>query len=996
MPPDTPPADKSDKQQNAVKRILIADDRYENRYFLQALLEGNGYEIISAENGLEVLQILKTEKVDALISDILMPEMDGFQLCRTLKGDPELKNIPFIFYSASYTEQKDREFGLSLGANEYVSKPIEPQDFLLIIKNVLDQVEQEKTGVEGKELPDDLSYYTSYADTLGRKLQSKVVESEERKASARFNEEKYRIFLQNLQGIGYLLQVGIIQPLIFDGQVEEISGYHSKDFLAGTSQWETIVHPEDRQKYLSDKEPLGSEPAQKISEQYRIVHKNGDIRWVHEIASSFPGLEPDTLMIQGAIYDITLQIESKEQLRISEEHYRTLFETMIEGVVYLDEKGSVIDANPSAGRILGLTLEEIIGRTSLDPRWKAIHEDGSPFPGEDHPAMVTLRTGEKRSQIMGVYSPRDNIHRWIKVNAVPRFLPGKNASNQVYTTFEDITTEKEAHDHIKHLNRILKSLRMVNFLITGETKREILLNRICSSLTEDGGYSGIWIITDSDSGREKYQAISDNFIGDEFCDDISQEIITWMNAGDIPDQKIVTHSLELKRSDENVTPSQHRSGVMITRLSYEGIPSGMIGVCVPEAFINTPDEESLFLEIARDVGFALHHIHILHLEKSARTALSAREKQYRELVENISDTIFTLKPDGVISYVSPAISDISGQQVTHYIGKHFLDNIYPDDRNKVEHWFQTVLQNHTTPVEFRTWDDKNQIRYLRVKATPVRQNGDVIEVSGIISDITGWVEAEKIKESHTKEIQALLSLHQLAHETEADILSFALKAALDITQSAVGFIGFIGEKGLMVDFQIWSLEVMNTCAIKGSAPHHITSSSGLWSECINTKSPIIVNDYLNRLDNHGYPGGHIPIQRFLEVPILDGEEVTAIIAVANRIEPYSDSHAKALNTLGNKLWAIIHRKQSDREIKTALTQIAQNMEQLATLNDTIRNPLSVISVIADFLDEKNKKMTMEAVDMIDSVVSSLDKGWIQSEKVRNFLMKHYNFKDENF
>ncbi|MDD1728807.1 MAG: response regulator, partial [Methanospirillum sp.] len=598
MPPDNPPADKSDKQQIAIKKILIADDRYENRYLLQALLEGNGYQIVSAENGLEVLEILKTEWVDALISDILMPGMDGFQLCRTIKEDPELKKIPFIFYSASYTEQKDREFGLSLGADEYISKPIEPEDFIQIVNTVLDQAGQQITGSEGKKPPDDLSYYTSYADTLGRKLQSKVVESEERKASARFNEEKYRMFLQNLQGIGYLLQVGNSQPLIFDGQVEEISGYHSEDFLAGTPLWETIVHHADRQKYLSNKSALGSGTAQKLSEQYRVNHKNGDIRWVHEIASSFSGLEPDTLMIQGAIYDITLQIESKEQLRISEEHYRTLFETMIEGVVYLDENGAVIDANPSAGRILGLNIEEIQGKTCLNPRWKTVREDGSPLPEDERPAMVALRTGEKRSQIMGIYNPRDNLNRWIKVNAVPRFLPGSDAPNQVYTTFEDITKEKAAHDHIKHLNRILKSLRMVNFLITGETKREILLNRICSSLTGEDGYSGIWIIADSDSGREKYQAISDNIIGDEFRDNISQEIITsWMNVEDIPDQKIVTHSLELKKFNENVTPSQRRSGVMITRLSYEETLYGMIGVCVPEAFIETPDEESLFLEI---------------------------------------------------------------------------------------------------------------------------------------------------------------------------------------------------------------------------------------------------------------------------------------------------------------------------------------------------------------------------------------------------------------
>lgn len=65
-----------------------------------------------------------------IISDILMPVMGGFQFCRTLKKDPKIAQIPLIFYTTSYTEQKDRLFGFSLGADEYISKPIEPDDFI--------------------------------------------------------------------------------------------------------------------------------------------------------------------------------------------------------------------------------------------------------------------------------------------------------------------------------------------------------------------------------------------------------------------------------------------------------------------------------------------------------------------------------------------------------------------------------------------------------------------------------------------------------------------------------------------------------------------------------------------------------------------------------------------------------------------------------------------------------------------------------------------------
>jgi PAS domain-containing protein len=84
--------------------------------------------------------------------------------------------------------------------------------------------------------------------------------------------------------------------------------------------------------------------------------------------------------------DLKLQV-----LREIEERYRTLFETMVLGVVYQDIDGKIISANPAAEQILGLSIDQMQGRTSTDPMWKSIHEDGSDFPGESHPAMVDLK-----------------------------------------------------------------------------------------------------------------------------------------------------------------------------------------------------------------------------------------------------------------------------------------------------------------------------------------------------------------------------------------------------------------------------------------------------------------------------------------------------------------------------------------------------------------------------------------------------------------------------
>ena len=99
-------------------------------------------------------------------------------------------------------------------------------------------------------------------------------------------------------------------------------------------------------------------------------------------------------------------VQLNEILRESEEKYRTLFDTMAQGVVYQDKNGEIISANHSAEEILGLTIDQMAGKTSNDPNWKSIHEDGTEFKGETHPAMVALKTGKKvKNVIMGVFDP---------------------------------------------------------------------------------------------------------------------------------------------------------------------------------------------------------------------------------------------------------------------------------------------------------------------------------------------------------------------------------------------------------------------------------------------------------------------------------------------------------------------------------------------------------------------------------------------------------------
>src|SRR5438105_4749497 len=107
-------------------KILSVDDKAENLYMLEALLRGHGHEVDSASNGIDALRLAERGNYDIIISDILMPRMDGFQLCRELKKDHRLRCVPFIFYTATYTDPRDASFALSLGADRFLVKPVEP------------------------------------------------------------------------------------------------------------------------------------------------------------------------------------------------------------------------------------------------------------------------------------------------------------------------------------------------------------------------------------------------------------------------------------------------------------------------------------------------------------------------------------------------------------------------------------------------------------------------------------------------------------------------------------------------------------------------------------------------------------------------------------------------------------------------------------------------------------------------------------------------------
>jgi two-component system cell cycle sensor histidine kinase/response regulator CckA len=307
-------------------RVLVVDDNEDNLYLLEVLLRANNYEVDLARHGADALLKAKNTLPDIVISDLLMPVMDGYTLLSRWKADPALKEVPFVVHTATYTEPEDERLAFSMGADGFILKPCEPDEFLEMLKAAQDgDVRSRPTSIREPVSGTD-QQLREYSETLIRKLEQRTLQLEESnrrleedirarqkvETALRESEERFRQLAESVDDVFWLTDTRESRIIYISPRFEKVWGHSPEKLYDSPRLWLDFVHPKDREHVASS---LPKYASGSWDETFRIVRSDGEERWIRSRA--FPVLDRAgrTYRVAGVSRDVTQYRDLEEQFR---------------------------------------------------------------------------------------------------------------------------------------------------------------------------------------------------------------------------------------------------------------------------------------------------------------------------------------------------------------------------------------------------------------------------------------------------------------------------------------------------------------------------------------------------------------------------------------------------------------------------------------------------------------------------------------------------------
>ena len=483
------------------------------------------------------------------------------------------------------------------------------------------------------------------------KIARNIADRKQAEAALRQSEERWELSVRgNNDGIwDWNVQTN---EVFLSSRSKEILGYEGHELQNIVDEWANLVHPDDLgwvmqaiQDHFAKKTPF-------YITEHRIRCKDGSYKWMFDRGQALWDDAGNVIRMAGSHTDITERKQAEVALQVSEARYRQLIDNLNAGFVIHATDTSILFCNETAGELLGLSMDQILGKTVSDRPWHLVREDGSVMPLEEYPVNQVLSTGSSiKNYLLGIKKVSDSVV-WVLVTAYPELEPNGQIK-QVIVTFIDISKRKKVEQEIQKtrnfLQALLDNLPVAVFVKDVQPKRFGVFqfwNKTSERLF------GIW--AEQAIGKSDY----DLFPTEQaiFFDQKDREAFEKGKTEDILEEVVDSHSLG----------KRWLHTVKIPIYDEQHQPQYLLG----------------FSEDITD-----------------RKHAEAERREMNEVMKNAVSGISKLDVQGRYLYVNKAYADMTGYQPEEMIGMSWEKTVDPDELEKLVEAYWLMVQEGRVEVE---------------------------------------------------------------------------------------------------------------------------------------------------------------------------------------------------------------------------------------------------------------------------------------------------------
>ena len=689
-----------------MKKILAIDDQKDNLTIYEAVISSRlgNHKVLTALSGKEGIKIAREQQPDAILLDILMPEMDGYETCKILKEDKLTKHIPIIMITALESDTASRTKGLNMGADTFLSKPIDAVEFTAQLNVVLRiKTAEDKLRAEKEELD---------------------IAVKQRTEQLRKSEESYRLLVEN--------QTDLLVKVDTEGHFLYVSPSYCKIF--GKTEKELLkhkfmplVHKDDRESTEKAMLELFVPPHKCYIEQ-RVKTIDG-WRWYGWTDTAILNDNGEVIEIIGLGRDIHDRKLAEQELMESEEKNRLIVENSPYCIHQLDTNSKIISMNLAGLEMVGVKKEdEINGTPYLD--FVSVKDKGR----IDKLLKMAL-SGEK-----SIFEYRASNNQIYASSFMPIIKDGE--VTRIMGLTQDITSSK------MEAMKQTAELRLLDYA-SSHNIREFIQKLLDEVEILTGSKVGFFHFVDDDQVELSIQAWSTNTL-ESWCklkvEDGDSEITksgVWADC--LRERKAVIHNDYQKLPNKKRLPEGHPQIIreLLVPIIRDGKVLAVIGIGNKNTDYNQQDIE--MVQSLADTAWETV------VRKKTEEALKESEEKFRMMILNSPDLTLIQNPDGEVLYVSPQANEVLGHKGDIFLNTKFPEFIHPDDKEMAFGMMKKALKGENiSNFEYRFLGENGEVNWLSQTARAIKTQGKITSIQSNVANINKHKEAEEniLKNQH--------------------------------------------------------------------------------------------------------------------------------------------------------------------------------------------------------------------------------------------------------